>query len=250
MDALIENAVDGTVLVLIPEGEFIANGGRVVSKTTQFSIRLPAFYLALHCVTNAQYAQFLNALQPEVQVQQEWIDLTGGCYVRQIDEAYEADEKKWNDPVVQVSWYGAEAYCAWAGLRLPSELEWEKGARGIDGRDFPWGDSWDASRCLNGADTPETATNCVWGYAQGTSPWGAYQMAGNVWEWCRTPYEENAHERYMCGDVSDSARSNTKTLRGGAGCFVNTGAFRCSSRFSFTPNRQYDICGFRCARCP
>jgi formylglycine-generating enzyme required for sulfatase activity len=102
----IENPKDGTQLVLIPEGEFLAGGaGRDEGCGGPFPVRLPAYYLALHPVTNAQYKRY----KPD--------------WTRDDDH-----------PVVEVNWDDAQAYSKWAGLRLPSELEWEKGARGTDGR--------------------------------------------------------------------------------------------------------------------
>lgn len=121
MEWLIENPKDGTLLALIPEGEFLAGGsGSDEGGGKPFPVRLPAYYLALHPVTNAQYKRY----KPE--------------WTRDDDH-----------PAVRVSWDDAQAYAKWAGLRLPSELEWEKGARGRDGREYPWGKEWDAGKCRN-----------------------------------------------------------------------------------------------------
>jgi formylglycine-generating enzyme required for sulfatase activity len=145
-ELVIESPKDGTLLVLIPEGEFLGGDER-------FRVRLPTDYLALHPVTNAQYKLF----------KPEW---------RRDDDR----------PVVEVSWRDAQAYCQWANLRLPTELEWEKGAQGLDGRRYPWGSLWDGKKCRS-ANNKGNGTTCgVWKHAEGTSPWGLYQMAGNVWE--------------------------------------------------------------------
>ena len=131
----IENPGDGTWLALIPGGQFLAG-------TDRFPGAQPSYYLALHAVTNAQYARFLSARHPGTSDLEKWVLLDSFCFVRSAGSSYEACGGKEDHPVVQVSWFGAEAYCEWAGLRLPSELEWEKGARGVDGREYPWGKDW------------------------------------------------------------------------------------------------------------
>ena len=217
LDCLIENSKDGTLLVLIPEGEFVAGGSGSDEGGSSFKLKLPAYYLALHPVTNAQYARFLADRRPAASDLEKWIRLDRNCFVRASGNGYEAYGDKEDHPVVQVSWFGAEAYGEWAGLRLPSELEWEKGARGVDGREYPWGNDWEnGKRCRNDNNKGNETTCGVWSYPEGCSPHGMYQMSGNVWEWCEDWHESGAYNRYKSGDLTAPKSAGSRVLRGGS----------------------------------
>jgi len=198
----------GMEMVTISAGEFLYG-----EKTER--AHLPEVRLARTPVTNSQYKAFVEA--------------TGHDRPRHW-EGGQIPPCKGDHPVVNVNWHDAQAFCQWAGCCLPTELEWEKGARGTDGRDYPWGDGWQLGRC-NTAEAGIGDTTSVTKYANGASPYGLLDMAGNVLEWCEGWY--------------DSDRG-TKVLRGGTWNYFRLRA-PCAYRYGRYPgNRHEKNCGFRC----
>ena len=215
------NSKDGSVLVTVPAGEFFYGAAPNDNKADDDEkpgrrLQLPSFQISKYEVTNAQYARFVQATSHRSAGNDEWKECASKLGARA--------------PVVCVNWNDAQAYCEWAGLRLPGEQEWERAARGTDGRIYPWGDDWDATRAVRGAERPSK----VGSLSLGRSPAGCYDMAGNVWEWTSDKYENK--DRYA--------------LRGGSWSSKYPASLRASSRSGYSPVGSGNGLGFRCARTP
>ena len=168
-------------MILIPAGELLMGSDPQKDQYAQNDeqpqgiLYLPAYYLAKTPVTNGQYRAFVTATGYR----------SGGPL-----RSHRLPEDKEDQPVVEIPWYRAEAYCQWLSevtgraYSLPSEAEWEKGARGTDGRIYPWGDEWDPKRC-NSRQGGSLDTTSVKAYPDGASPYGILDLAGNISEWTR-----------------------------------------------------------------
>jgi formylglycine-generating enzyme required for sulfatase activity len=159
------NPITGKEMVLIPAGSFLFGEGKVEQE-------LPEFWIDKVPVTNAQYARFVTEKTSEIP--RHW----GG--------KKEPPPELADHPVVNVSWEDAEAYTKWAGGSLPTEVQWEKAARGTDGRQYPWGDKWQDDRCNTKAAGIGKTTPVDQFSPAGDSPYGCLDMSGNVWEWTGT----------------------------------------------------------------
>ncbi len=166
---------DGAEMVLIPGGEFLF--GEDNERREE-----PAFYIDRFPVTNERYKKFIDATGHGVPyVPEDWAKPYNWRR-----RTYPKGKAK--HPVVLVSWYDVVAYCRWVGKPFPNLQQWEKAARGTDGRKYPWGDKYEDGRCNSYHEGLEKTTP-VDKYPKGVSPYGCYDMAGNVWEWTSTPKE-------------------------------------------------------------
>ena len=266
---------DRAEMVFVPAGDFLVGSADAdiaalvkehpqlktewsAHEQPQFRAHLPGYWVDKYEVTVAPYRRFCEETGREMAPAPGW---------------------GWHDdhPIVHVTWHDAAAYAKWAGKRLPTEMEWEKAARGGDGRKYPWGNQWppptgsgnfadeaftreypDLARMLTGLGFPplrgyddgyaETAP--VGRFPGGASPFGVLDMAGNVWEWCADWYDPDAYTRYAKGDLRPPASGTLMVLRGGSWNDHDPRSFRCAVCFNLHPDLRSDFIGFRCARGP
>ena len=226
--------------ILIPAGPFLmgSESGEGVSKweTPQHEVTLLDYKIGKYPITNEQYAEFTRQTGRLVSPEAGW-------------EGQKPADDKLNHPVMGITWYDALAYCEWLtgqtnGQRqymLPSEAQWEKAARSTDGRTFPWGNEWDASRCNHGSDD----TQPVDAYGP-QSEFGCYDMTGNVREWTTTLWGKRMvtpDPEFRYPWVDDHRRDNLlaknhifRVYRGGA-YSDNVTQLRCSARAGLDPRK-------------
>jgi formylglycine-generating enzyme required for sulfatase activity len=240
-------------MIHVPAGEFLvgSDSGRDPDarepEKPQHTLYLPDYYMAKTAVTNAQYAAFVRAT---------------GYHAPDHWEGQSPPRGKEDHPVCFVSWYDAITYCRWLSkatgenYRLPSEAEWEKGARGGDGRLYPWGDQWDPERC-NTREGVKKDTMPVGACPQGASPYGLLDMAGNVWEFTISLWGEHGkgpefRYPYHPTDGRENLRANAqvqRVVRGGS--FANDRQVaRCAARYWCYPSFRNYFFGFRVVLSP
>jgi formylglycine-generating enzyme required for sulfatase activity len=282
-------------MVLIPEGPFLmGNTEEDINKlleldrnveASRFDVEIPqrevymsAYLIDKYPVTNAEYRKFIES--GGYKQRDFWSD-AGWDYVLQAkpldsDGVHNALDGEDDCPVVNVSWYEAEAFAKYAGKRLPTEAEWEKAARGTDGRIYPWGNEFDNAK-LNCAESKIEKPTPVTKFPDGISDYGCFDMAGNVWEWTAdwfdSQYYRSAPDRDPQGPVKaedkpffgrpedvgtsiyelepaeagDSTLSDCKVLRGGSWNGGGVIHIRCANRDYDEPDYKNDTIGFRCA---
>jgi formylglycine-generating enzyme required for sulfatase activity len=262
---------DGAPMVLVPAGEFLM--GSVESDVHAYSnekprhsVRLKAFFIDKFEVPNALYRAFLK-------------DVRDNGHRRCLPG--EPPEKKhepgalsiwgteWNaprQPVIEVDWWDAASYCRWAGKRLPTEAEWEKAARGTDARTYPWGEEplgsfpqgnfGDKAYVLRNPewtwivpnyDDRFSFTAPIGSFPRGASPFGAQDMAGNVWEWVSDWFAEGTYRVSKGNDPTGPPTGRHRVLRGGSWNDTDFN-LRSSSRLAFLPGFRVNNVGFRCAQ--
>jgi toxoflavin biosynthesis protein ToxD len=204
-------------------------------ESPRHSVSLSAFAIAATPVTNALYAAYVTASGARAPL--AWRGPQPPATLRE-------------HPVVDVSWHEALSLCAWLSdqlggprLRLPSEAEWERAARGVDGRTFPWGETFEP-RLANTREGASSGTTPVGAYPEGASPVGALDMAGNVWEW--TASLDTGYPYLAADGREQQGAPGRRIMRGG--CYANPHGFaRCACRFRLPPAARNEFTGLRLA---
>ncbi len=214
---------DGGSMVLVPAGWFVmgADDGDEDQKPRR-RVYLDAFYIDKYPVTNARFGT------PE--------------------EDYGPGFSGKNKPAVGVSWYLARDYCRSFDKRLPTEAEWEKTARGVDGRTYPWGNDWNGLKVIWGANSRQRTHSVDRSSLTHTTPFGAVDMAGHVWEWVSDRYGENYYRNAPGRNPKGPDKGSARVLRGGSWILRHRKFFRAHHRSAAFPTVHSNDSGFRCAK--
>ena len=242
-------------MVLIPAGEFkMGSDNGAANERPAHTVYLDAFYMDTHEVTNAQYKAFIDA-NPEWQKENIAPAFHDGAYLRLWDgNVYPEGEA--DHPVIYVSWYAAMTYAEWAGKRLPTEAEWEKGARGgLIGKAYPWGDTYEATLANYGRH--HNVPIAVGQYPP--NGYSLYDMAGNISEWCLDEYDPDFYATsprenpFSNGTIEatindfKNVKDKNRVLRGG--CWSDNGLFLRVAYRDWGPQHYTSVFrGFRCVK--
>ena len=223
-------------MALVPAGEFTMGSTMADDEKPVHRVYLDAFSMDKYHVTVGQYAKYLEVTDKEAPP--EWDIMNQPRHQKR--------------PVVNVSWSDAASYCKWAGKRLPTEAEWEKAARGTDGRLYPWGNEA-PTRLHANFGKKEWANHMalvpVGMFEMGKSPYGVYDMAGNAWEWVNDWYDHDYYKKSPTKNPQGPTTGKSKVVRGGNWLYVQE-FLRSSFRFNADPSSRQFGYGFRCAKTP
>lgn len=232
------SVVTETTMIEISAGEFIMGLDGVQALEDErpaHRVWLDTFVIDQYEVTTAQYAEFFNSETRIPPWQWETIELS-----RHSDR-----------PVIGVSWHDAEAYCRWKGKRLPTEAEWEKVARGTDGRSYPWGNqvptNQRANFALGARFSYDLVLAPVQSHPQGRSPYGLHHMAGNAYEWVQDWYAIDYYQGSPDRNPTGPEQGQFKVVRGGSWSDLPKYLLT-YGRFKLPPNTRNSYTGFRCAQ--
>ena len=258
---------DDTEMVFVPAGEFVMGSEELGDdERPAHRVYLDDFWIDRYEVTNERFARFVAETSYQTDAERrgrgwvwmgsEWEEVEGADW-RHPGGPNSSIEDKMDHPVVLVSWNDADVYCRWVGKRLPSEAQWEKAARGADGQRYAWGDEFDSAKANSKGWRMENGewkggTTPVGSFSpQGDSPYGASDMAGNVWEWVADWYGSDYYSTTTDGknvahNPPGPPTGTDKVLRGGSWAFDEVYA-RTPFRYNVKPDYTYDFAGFRCS---
>ena len=241
-------------MLLIPAGEFLmgsAPGEGNPGENPQHTVFLDSFYIDKYEMTNAQYYQFWLADGGDNSTHRPKSIRTLYYMAKWPDIA----KIKPKNPVLGITWFDAEAYAKWAGKRLPTEAEWEKAARGTDTRIWPWGNQFNMD--IDGVTVHaniwerfahyDNGPSFVTGYPTGISPFGVYNMAGNVWEWCADWFGLDYYTYSPRENPTGPEAGISRVIRGGS-WYDGEGLVRCAFRMATLPDNRWYHLGFRCVQ--
>lgn len=246
--------VDGMVQVYVSAGEFNMGSDDLYEREKPIhTVYLDAFWIDQTEVTNAMFVEFLNQMGNQSEGGVRWFLGVGeGLRVVQSDDEWQSQSDYRDHPVVDVSWYGARAYCEWAGRRLPTEAEWEKAARGrLEGMMYPWGneDPVCESGAENGAQYYDCGLNTMPVGTFAPNGYGLFDMAGNVGEWLADWYDEEYYNISPDSNPPGPASGEGRVYRGGTFGSSERG-INSARRKEGTPQVPWYSVGFRCADSP
>jgi formylglycine-generating enzyme len=239
-------AKDGAPMVVIPAGSFPMgvpdgdrDGGR--DEYPRHEVLVDTFAIDKYEVTNGLYLAFVKSTGHRVPQNPK-------NPTRNLWQGDSITNSLVDRPVINVDWFDAEAYCRWAGKRLPTEAEWEKAAKGTSDRRFPWGNVEPTAKHLNYNQRwmGEKTLMPVGSYEAGKSPFGVYDMAGNVWEWVNDWYDPQYYEKSPEKNPQGPKTGSKKVIRG-AGWQNETPTVRIFTRVESDPTGRNESTGFRCA---
>ena len=272
----IDNDCSGTAddcaedMVLIPTGEFVMGSDEtdldsLNDEYPEHVVNLSAYEIDLYEVTNQEFADFLNSYGSNVSPEGYQMHSTVYGHITPVGGTWWVDAGYEDHPVNWVTWYGANTFCDYYGKRLPTEAEWEKAARGgcefgtdpeecdhQDERTYPWGEGIDCEHANYSpdygiGDTCMGETTPVGSYTLGVSPYGPYDMAGNVWEWVHDWHDADYYDYSPAVDPQGPESGSDRVTRGGS-WIIDSRYNRCASRVTSNPTDKYSNVGFRCAR--
>lgn len=262
--------IDGMTLIFVPGGEFpMGSNASLGPEKPVHTVHLDPYWIDRTEVTNDMFGLFVSQSGYQTYAEKAGVSEIMNLATSKMETIPGADwqhpqgpasdlSELGDHPVVQVSWYDALAYCQWAGRRLPTEAEWEKAARGMDARDFPWGDDFDGT-LLNFADA---SLNAFWGdndfddgyqftapvgsYPMGASPYDILDMAGNAWEWANDWADESYYQDSPASNPGGPPSGDNRIVRGGSWHDIADGQLAAYRGWA-TPDTTSSTLGIRCA---